>query len=97
MKVEVLWYLLPAIFEILQLRTWFARLERISFKHTKMNGKLLTHVSNNFLSVFSPERSFMKCSPATHSSNLIIETDKVICMDIGVYVFYICLYVCIFI
>ena len=55
-----------------------------------MNGKLLTHVSNNFLSVFSPERSFMKCSPATHSSNLIIETDKVICMDIGVYVFYIC-------
>ena len=37
----------------------------------------------------------MKCSPATQSSNLMIEIAKVICMDIGVYVFYMCLYVCI--
>ena len=35
----------------------------------------------------------MKCSTATQSSNLMIEIDKVICMDIGVYVFYMCLYV----
>ena len=49
--------------------------------------------SNNFLLIFSPERSFMKCSPATQSSNLMIEIDKVIYMDIGVYVFYMCLYV----
>ena len=35
----------------------------------------------------------MKCSPATQSSNLMIEIDKVIYMDIGVYVFYMCLYV----
>ena len=49
--------------------------------------------SNNFLSVFYPERSLMKCSLATKSSNLMIEVNKVICMDVGVYVFYICLYV----
>ena len=35
----------------------------------------------------------MKCSLAIKSSNLMIEVTKVICMDIGVYVFYICLYV----
>ena len=35
----------------------------------------------------------MKCSLATKSSNLMIEVNKVICMDVGVYVFYICLYV----
>ena len=39
----------------------------------------------------------MKCSPATQSSNLMIETDKVIYMDIGVYVFYMCLYVYIYV
>ena len=39
----------------------------------------------------------MKCSPATQSSNLMIEINKVICMDIGVYEFYICLYVYIYI
>ena len=49
--------------------------------------------SNNFLSVFYPECSLMKCSLATKSSNLMIEVNKVICMDVGVYVFYICLYV----
>ena len=35
----------------------------------------------------------MKCSSATQSSNLMIEIDKVIYIDIGVYVFYMCLYV----
>ena len=45
--------------------------------------------SNSLLSIFSPERSFMNCSPATQSSNLMIEIDKVVCMDKGVYV---CLY-----
>ena len=35
----------------------------------------------------------MKCSPATQLSNLMIEIDKVIYMDIGEYVFYMCLYV----
>ena len=49
--------------------------------------------SNNFLSIFSLERSFMKCGPATQSSNLMIEINEVRCMDIGVYVFYMCLYV----
>ena len=49
--------------------------------------------SNNFLSIVYPERSVMKCSLAIKSSNLMIEVTKVICMDIGVYVFYICLYV----
>ena len=49
--------------------------------------------SNNFLLIFSPERSFMKCSPATQWSNLMIEIDKVIYMDIDVYIFYMCLYV----
>ena len=49
--------------------------------------------SNSLLSIFSPERSFMNCSPATQSSNLMIEIDKVVCMDKGVYVFYMCLYV----
>ena len=39
----------------------------------------------------------MKCSPATQSSNLMIEIDKVIYMDIGVYVFYMCLYVYIYV
>ena len=34
----------------------------------------------------------MKCSPATQSSNLMTEIDKVICMDIAVYVFYMYLY-----
>ena len=57
-----------------------------------MNCKLDTR-SNNFLLIFSPERSFMKCSPATQSSNLMIEIDKVIYMDIAVYVFYMYLYV----
>ena len=50
--------------------------------------------SNNFVSIFSPERSFMKCSPATQSSYLKIEIDKVICMDIGVYVFFV--FICIY-
>ena len=55
-------------------------------------------LSNNFLSIFSPERSFMKCSPATQSSNLTIEIDKVICMNIVLYVFYMCLnvYMCLY-
>ena len=35
----------------------------------------------------------MDCSPATQSSNLMIEVDKVICMDLGVYVFYMCVHV----
>ena len=35
----------------------------------------------------------MKCSPATQSFNLMTEIDKVIYMDIDVYVFYMCLYV----
>ena len=35
----------------------------------------------------------MKCSSATQSPNLIIEIYKVICMDIGVYGFNMCLYV----
>ena len=39
----------------------------------------------------------MKCSPATQSSHSMIEIDKVSCMDIGVYVFYMCLYVYIYI
>ena len=39
----------------------------------------------------------MKCSPATQSSNSMTEIDKVICMDIGVYVFYMCLYIYIYI
>ena len=37
----------------------------------------------------------MKCSPATQSSNLMIEIDKVIYMDIAVYVF-ICIYICLY-
>ena len=49
--------------------------------------------SNNFPLIFSAERSFMKCSPATQWSNLMIEIDKVIDMDIDVYIFYMCLYV----
>ena len=39
----------------------------------------------------------MKCSPATQSSNLMIEIDKVIRMDIGLYIFYMCLYVHIYV
>ena len=35
----------------------------------------------------------MKSNPATKSSNLMIEVDKVICVDMGVYTFYMCLYV----
>ena len=35
----------------------------------------------------------MKCSTATQSFNLVTEIDKVIYMDIDVYVFYMCLYV----
>ena len=35
----------------------------------------------------------MKCSPAAQSSKLMIEIDKVIYMDIGVHIFYMCLYV----
>ena len=53
--------------------------------------------SNNFLLIFSPERSVMKCSPVTQSPNLMIEIDKLIYMDIGVYVFYMCLYIYIYI
>ena len=34
--------------------------------------------SKNFLLIFSPKRSFMKCSPATQSSNFMIEIVKVI-------------------
>ena len=34
--------------------------------------------SNNFLLISSPKRSFMKCSPATQSSNFMIEIAKVI-------------------
>ena len=49
--------------------------------------------SNSFLSILSPERSFMNCSSATQSSNLMIEIYKVVCMDIVGYVFYMCLYV----
>ena len=49
--------------------------------------------SNSFLSILSPERSFMNCSPATQSSNLMIEIYKVVCMDIVGYVFYMYLYV----
>ena len=52
--------------------------------------------SNNFLLIFSPERSVMKCSPVTQSPNLMIEIDKLIYMDIGVYVFYMCLYIYIY-
>ena len=37
----------------------------------------------------------MKCSPATQSSNLMIEIDKVIYMDIAAYVF-ICIYICLY-
>ena len=48
--------------------------------------------SDSFLWIFSPKRSFMKCSPATQSSNLMTEIDQVICMDITVYVFYMYLY-----
>ena len=39
----------------------------------------------------------MKCSPATQSSNLMIEIDKVIRMDIDLYIFYMCLYVHIYV
>ena len=53
--------------------------------------------SNNFLLIFSAERSFMKCSPATQWSNLMIEIDKVIYMHIDVYIFYMCLYIYIYI
>ena len=49
--------------------------------------------SNNFLLIFSPEHSFMKCSPATKSFNLVTEINKVIYMDIDLYVFFKCLYV----
>ena len=35
----------------------------------------------------------MNCSPATQSSNLMIEIYKAVCMDIGGYVFCMCLYV----
>ena len=38
----------------------------------------------------------MKCSLATQSSNLMIEIDKVICMDKGVFIF-ICGYIYIYI
>ena len=71
---------------------WSHFLWNDSYKLTKMNCKLLTHLSNNFLSIFSPGHSFMDCSPATQSSNLMIEVDKVICMDLGVYVFYMCVH-----
>ena len=71
---------------------WSHFLWNDSYKLTKMNCKLLTHLSNNFLSIFSPGRSFMDCSPASQSSNLMIEVDKVICMDLGVYVFYMCVH-----
>ena len=63
-----------------------------SYELTKMNCKLLTH-TQAISSQFSLLRSFMKYSPATQSSNLMIEIDKVICMDIGVCIFYMCLYV----
>ena len=53
----------------------------------KMNCKLLTPVQAISSQFFSPERSFMKCSPATQSSHLMIEIDKVICMDVGVYIY----------
>ena len=49
--------------------------------------------SNNFLSIFFPERSLVKYSPGTQSPNLMTETDQVICIDTGVYVFYMFLYV----
>ena len=62
----------------------------------KMNCKVLTDLKN-FLLIFSPDHSIMKCSSATRLSNLTIEIDKVICMDIGVYVFNVCLYVYMFI
>ena len=35
----------------------------------------------------------MKCSPATQSSNFVTEIEKVIYMDVAVYVFYMYLYV----
>ena len=38
----------------------------------------------------------MKCSPATQSSNKMIEIDKVFCMDIGVNVFYVSLCICLY-
>ena len=66
-----------------------------------MNCKLLTQVQTVSSQFFSPQCSFMKCSPSTQSSNLMIEIDicmdyllcKVIYINIGVYVFYMCLYV----
>ena len=39
----------------------------------------------------------MKCSPDTKSSKKIIEIDKIICVDIGVHLFYMCLNVYIYI
>ena len=39
----------------------------------------------------------MKCSPATQSSNLMTEIDKVIYLDIAVYVLYMYLYVYVYI
>ena len=56
-----------------------------SYKLTKMDCDT---GSNNLLSNFSRERYFMK------SSNLMIEIDKVICMGIGVCIFYMCLCLC---
>ena len=86
------------IFPSFRMKTFFNKLQSIadnilSKENSKISKVFLCSDHCNFLSVFSPGRSFTKCYPVTQSSNLIIEIDKVICIDVGVYVFYMCLYV----
>ena len=81
---------------------WSHFLWNDSYKLTKMNCKLLTDVQtiSSYLSLLNV-LLWNVVLPATQSSNLMVEIDTVIYMDIGVMHFmclyvYICLYICLY-
>ena len=82
---------------------WSHFLWNDSYKLTKMNCKLLTDVQtiSSYLSLLNV-LLWNVVLPATQSSNLMVEIDTVIYMDIGVMHFmclyvYICLYISVYI